>query len=149
MCSQKFTGKHLCQSLFLIKFQPCNFNKTKTLAQVFFDEFSGTASLQNTSGRLFLLRLDQVIKSTQSKFANDIIVSRSQIFSFLVQFLSLFLSSYFVVFLIKTRKRYPLYESGCFAPTQLYFENFRIFVGLYITQLNIYDGAFIVKIVSR
>ena len=33
----KFTGKHLCQSLFLIK--NCNFIKTETLAQVFSREF--------------------------------------------------------------------------------------------------------------
>ena len=31
----------------------------------------------------------------------------------------------------------------------VHFENFNIFGGLYITQLSIYDGAFIVKIVSR
>ena len=33
----KFTKKHLCQSLFLIKLQPqaCNFIKKETLAQVF------------------------------------------------------------------------------------------------------------------
>ena len=44
----KFTGKHLCKSLF--------FNK-ETLAQVFFCEFcefSRTPFLQNTSGRLLL-----------------------------------------------------------------------------------------------
>ena len=35
----------------------------------------------------------------------------------------------------------------CF--TLLYFENFNISGGLYITQLNINDGAFIEKIVSR
>ena len=34
----------------------------------------------------------------------------------------------------------------CF--TILHFEKFNISEGLYITQLNIYDGAFIVKIVS-
>ena len=39
--STKFTGKHLCQSLFLIKLQvsACNFIKKETLAQVFFCEF--------------------------------------------------------------------------------------------------------------
>ena len=40
----KFTGKHLCQSLFLIKFQAkglkaCNFIKKEALAQVFSSEF--------------------------------------------------------------------------------------------------------------
>ena len=37
----KFTGKHLCQSLFLINFQAstCNFTKNKTLTQVFSCEF--------------------------------------------------------------------------------------------------------------
>ena len=37
----KFTGKHLCQSLFLIKLQveACNFIKKEALAQVFFCEF--------------------------------------------------------------------------------------------------------------
>ena len=39
--SQKFTGKHLCQSLFFIKFQAetCSFIKKRTLAQVFSCEF--------------------------------------------------------------------------------------------------------------
>ena len=32
---------------------------------------------------------------------------------------------------------------------QLRFENFNIFGGLYITQSNVYDGAFIAKIVSH
>ena len=32
-----------------------------------------------------------------------------------------------------------------FAPPLLHFENFNIFGGLYVTQLNIYNGAFIVK----
>ena len=35
----KFTEKHLCQSLFSIKLQACNFIKKKTLAQVFSSEF--------------------------------------------------------------------------------------------------------------
>ena len=37
----KFTGKHLCQSLFLIKLLalPCNFIKKETLIQVFSCEF--------------------------------------------------------------------------------------------------------------
>ena len=35
----------------------------------------------------------------------------------------------------------------CF--TLLHFENFNIAAGLYITQLNIYDGAFIAKIVRQ
>ena len=35
----KFTGKHLCQRLFLIKFQACNFIKKESLAQVFSYEF--------------------------------------------------------------------------------------------------------------
>ena len=59
----KFTGKHLCQSLFFNKFaglrpQPCNFIKKEALAQVFFPvsfaKFLRTPFLQNTSGRLFL-----------------------------------------------------------------------------------------------
>ena len=33
--------------------------------------------------------------------------------------------------------------------TLLHFENFNISGGLYITQLNNYDGAFIAEIVSR
>ena len=55
----KFTGKLLCQSLFLIKLQAqaYNFIKKKTLAQVLFCEFCETLKntfLQNTSGRLLL-----------------------------------------------------------------------------------------------
>ena len=33
--------------------------------------------------------------------------------------------------------------------TELHFENFNIFGGPYVTQSNIYDEAFITKIVSR
>ena len=38
---KKFTGKHLCQSLFLFKCRPeaCNFIKKETLVQVFSFEF--------------------------------------------------------------------------------------------------------------
>ena len=38
----KFTGKHLCQSLFFNSCRPqvCNFIKNETLAQVFSSEFS-------------------------------------------------------------------------------------------------------------
>ena len=35
----KFTGKQLCQSLFLIKLQACNFIKKETLARLFSREF--------------------------------------------------------------------------------------------------------------
>ena len=35
----KFTEKHLCQSLFLIKLQACNFIKKEALVQVFSCEF--------------------------------------------------------------------------------------------------------------
>ena len=35
----KFTGKHLCQSIFLKKAQACNFIKKETLAQVFSCKF--------------------------------------------------------------------------------------------------------------
>ena len=56
----KFTGKHLCQSLFYIKLQAeaCNFTEKKTLAQVFsceFSEISENTFFQNTSERLLLL----------------------------------------------------------------------------------------------
>ena len=54
----KFTGKHLCQSLILIKLQAeaYNFNKNENLAQLFpceFCEIYKNTSLQNT-GRLLL-----------------------------------------------------------------------------------------------
>ena len=53
----KFTGKHLCQSLFFNKVagSACNSIKKETLPQVFFCEFyeiSKNTFLQNTSGRL-------------------------------------------------------------------------------------------------
>ena len=37
---EKFTGKHLCQSLFFCRPEACNFIKKETLAQVFSCEFS-------------------------------------------------------------------------------------------------------------
>ena len=56
----KFTGKHLCQSLFFNKvagLRPATLLKKETLAQVFsceFCEISRTPFLQNTSGQLLL-----------------------------------------------------------------------------------------------
>ena len=55
----KFTGKHLCQSLILIKLQAeaYNFIKKETLGQLLpceFCEIYKNTSLQNTSGRLLL-----------------------------------------------------------------------------------------------
>ena len=61
----KFTGKHLCQSLFFNKVagNACNFIKKEDLAQVFFpvnfSKFSRTLFLQNTSGRLLLERKEK------------------------------------------------------------------------------------------
>ena len=54
----KFTGKHLCQSLFFNKAAggACNFIKEETLAQVLFCEFAKflrTPFLQSTSGGCF------------------------------------------------------------------------------------------------
>ena len=53
----KFTGKHLCQSLFFLSFFYVFFNKKETLAQVFSSElcvkFLRTPFLQNTSGGCF------------------------------------------------------------------------------------------------
>ena len=55
----KFTGKHLCQSLFFNKVagQACNFIKKETLAQVFSCEFCGIS--KNT----FLRRTPPVVAS--------------------------------------------------------------------------------------
>ena len=54
----KFTGNHLCQSLFFNKVaRACNFIKKETLAQVFsceFCEILKNTFLHNTSGRLLL-----------------------------------------------------------------------------------------------
>ena len=58
--SSKFTGKHLCQSLF---FEVCNFIKKETLAQVFFCEFYG--SFKN----IFFYKTPLVAASTFSLFS--------------------------------------------------------------------------------
>ena len=55
----KFTGKYLCQSLFLLKLQTsaCNFIKKETMTQMFFCKFceiSKKTFLQHVSGRLLL-----------------------------------------------------------------------------------------------
>ena len=58
----KFTGKHLCQSLFfnnVAGLRPATLLKKETLAQVFSSEFfeiSKNTVSQNTSGRLLLCR---------------------------------------------------------------------------------------------
>ena len=58
----KFTGKHLCQSLFFNKVKAYNFIKKEILAQVFpviFAKFLRTHILQNTSGRLLLFSVKE------------------------------------------------------------------------------------------
>ena len=53
----RFTGKHLCQNLFLNKVAGCTLLKKEPLAQVFSYEFckiSKSTFLQSMSGRLFL-----------------------------------------------------------------------------------------------
>ena len=56
----KFTGKHLCQSLFFNKVAACNFTQKETLAQVFSCEFCeiskntfSTEHLQTTASEFF------------------------------------------------------------------------------------------------
>ena len=54
----KFTGKHLCQSLFLIKLRPATLLKKKLRRKCFpvnFAKFLRTSFLQNTSRRLLLM----------------------------------------------------------------------------------------------
>ena len=65
----KFTGKHLCQSLFLNKVvgAACNFMKKETLAQMLSCEFCKifkNTFLQNTSGWLLLNRQNQISKKS-------------------------------------------------------------------------------------
>ena len=69
----KFTGKHLCQSLFFNKVVEQNFNlfKKETLAQVFsceFCKFLRTPFLQNTSGGCFCRLYLLVISSIKTLF---------------------------------------------------------------------------------
>ena len=62
----KFTGKHLCQGLFLNKVAgACNFIKSEALTQVFSCEFYQilrTLFLQNTSGQLLLKNASSKVK---------------------------------------------------------------------------------------
>ena len=62
----KFTGKHLCHSLFLINFQAevCNFFKKETLAQVFSSEFCEIS--KNTSSGCF-----SIINEFKSSFSTS------------------------------------------------------------------------------
>ena len=54
----KFTGKHLCQSLFLNKVAACNFIKKETLAQVFSCEFCEISKTTFFTEYLWWLLLD-------------------------------------------------------------------------------------------
>ena len=76
----KFTGKHLCQSLFFNKVaglspQACKFIKKEALAQVFscdFAKYLKTLFLQNTSGGCFcsqfLYKLNQKFRLSESVY---------------------------------------------------------------------------------
>ena len=58
----KFTGKHLCEGLFMLGPKACNFIKNR-LWQVFpvnFATFLRTPFVENTSGRLLLFRVNRV-----------------------------------------------------------------------------------------
>ena len=71
-------------------------------------------------------------------------------FSASIFFVSSFIEDFFFIsFQHKNKKRYALQQSQWFDPPWLHFENFNIFRDLYITQSNIYDGAYITKIVSH
>ena len=57
----KFTGKHLCQSLFFNKVTACNFIKKRLWHRCFtvkFAKFVRTSFLQNTPGRLLIFVKD-------------------------------------------------------------------------------------------
>ena len=59
----KFTGKHLCQGLFVSGPKACNFIKKRLwhrYVRVNFAKFLRTSFSQNTSGRLHLLRVNRV-----------------------------------------------------------------------------------------
>ena len=58
----KFTGKHLCQALFVSGPKACNFIKKRLChryVRVNFAKFLRTSFSQNTSGRLHLLRVNR------------------------------------------------------------------------------------------
>ena len=88
----KFTGKHLCQSLYFKKIESlaCNFIKIETLAQVFSCEFSeiskntfftkyvwATASIKHTQGFLSfsILRWHVIVQPNRNKKLNILIMS--------------------------------------------------------------------------
>ena len=59
----KFTGKHLCQGLFVSGPKACNFIKKRLwhrYVRANFAKFLRTSFSQNTSGRLHLLRVNRV-----------------------------------------------------------------------------------------
>ena len=78
----KFTGKHLCQSLFLIKF-PCNFIKKRLWHKCFpvnFVKFLRTAFLQNTSWRLLLCVISFLLVISNSfQFTIILVINSSPI----------------------------------------------------------------------
>ena len=97
----KFTGKHLCQSLFFNKVAgTCNFIKKETLAQVFsceFCEISKNTFFTDTSGRLILKTL---LKFTgkhlcNSLFFNNFIKKETPTLVFFSKFYKIFKNSFF------------------------------------------------------
>ena len=85
----KFTGKHLCQSLFFNKvgdFRPATLLKKRLWHRCFpvnFAKFLRTTFLQNTSGRLFLSLVDwksnfdiHVINIAKSKFLTNTVMNK-------------------------------------------------------------------------
>ena len=75
----KFAGKHLCQSLFLIKLQaldlrPATLLKKRLWRRCFpvnFAKFLRTPFQQNTSGRLFLLNFITFLKYASVTYARN------------------------------------------------------------------------------
>ena len=105
----KLTGKHPCQSLFLIESQPCNFIKKETLAQVFSCEFCKIS--KNTFFTEHLWATASITtRSSMSKVhrANSHIIVSLQIFHkiylFFFSFFRFFYSSCFAVFFLIKHK---------------------------------------------
>ena len=114
----KFTGKHLCRSLFLIKLEAstCNLIKKETLAQVFFVNFAKflrTLFLQNTSGRLllkngaFAVIIDKISSLFYFYFVYLVLTWS---ISLLAKYLCLILEKYLKILYIRAVSKFPHYE---------------------------------------
>ena len=147
-----FTGKHLCWSLFLKKLQSLtwNFTRKETLAQVFscdfFEILKRTFFYKTPLSDCFcysvVFSTFRVSQLTYNRSNHQIMFRRMRVSKKYKNEVE----QHFTINKQETRRVITI---AFFCSSLASLSKFNIFGGLYMTESNIYDGAFIAKVVSQ